>query len=247
MHPLFKEYYTKNIDAIATWQPDVPVYSENAAIIIENRNVENFGLIVKEHMRFLEGKFMLVVFCGKQNEQYITSQLKGIEHTLFPIPFEVPQHEFLRNYNEWLGSYPFWNKLNDFGLSKVLMFQTDSLILRKGVDEFLKFCYCGALWPFVPYLGNGGFSMRSVEKMRKITHLFDYIKESEGHGGVGSRMNEDSFFCNHITSPEIKCILPTRDEAMKFSVETLYGEGSFGCHAISEWLDEKSVRKILGV
>jgi hypothetical protein len=41
------------------------------------------------------------------------------------------------SYNKLVKSAAFWKSLKDRGLSKILFFQTDSVILRRGIEEYM--------------------------------------------------------------------------------------------------------------
>ena len=69
----------------------------------------------------------------------------------------------------------------------MLIFQTDSLICRDGIDEFDQYDYIGAPWRTddlwcvgKPWLtgvgGNGGFSLRSREKTLACIDAVGYVR-----------------------------------------------------------------------
>lgn len=75
--------------------------------------------------------------------------------------------------------YPF--VLTDFSL----WMQTDGFIVNPDAwtDEFLQYDYVGCPWPWLPYGGNGGFSLRS-QKLMKLAQRLPYTE-----------YNEDVFIC----------------------------------------------------
>jgi hypothetical protein len=115
----------------------------------------------------------------------------------------------------------FWQS---FGADHVLLFQTDSLILKPGLEWFTRFDYIGAPWHLTnerwsqPVLkaalpdgvGNGGFSMRSVNAMVRVCDRFtpaSPLKEQE-----------DIFFATHIQQdPSLQ--LGDRRSAYDFCLE----------------------------
>ena len=71
-------------------------------------------------------------------------------------------------HSEYMETSGFWKNVKG---EKALIFQTDSLLLRSGIDEFLSYDYVGAPWrkPKENQLvGNGGLSLRTVSKMIEI-------------------------------------------------------------------------------
>jgi hypothetical protein len=100
---------------------------------------------------------------------------------------------------------------------RVLVFQTDSLICRRGVDEFSAYDYVGAPWrldqewnhgsPWLAHAGNGGFSLRRRSIALAMLDAIDY---SRGEA-------EDMFFAEHI--PRVGGQIASRQAAAQFAVE----------------------------
>jgi len=146
------------------------------------------------------------------------------------------------SYNHLVRSVAFWQQLWQRNIEKVLLFQTDSVMLRGNrADDwsrFMRFDYVGAPWHLVPGaesatwlrdkqrggvlrngVGNGGFSLRSVDTML-------YIAKEYGNSNFARRNNEDSFFAHHcekldagLLSARRACLLPDRTTASAFAVE----------------------------
>jgi Protein of unknown function (DUF5672) len=108
----------------------------------------------------------------------------------------------VRDYNKIAKSKEFWQSLQS---KKVLIFQTDSVVIRHGIEEYIKYDYVGAPWRIVSNekiiklresgwlpipVGNGGFSLRNVDMMIDII-------EREGDSSPETE-NEDIFFAKHI-------------------------------------------------
>lgn len=140
-------------------------------------------------------------------------------------------------YNNLLISYDFWNIPYD----KVLIFQHDSMLLREGIDEFLQYDFIGAPiessrhFPF-PAM-NGGFSLRTPQAMIEcFIKIPRYITKYRGH-------NEDIYY-SYISS-QLGFNLPDYETARTFSVETIFGLGSLGIHAIDKHLSDTEVNQIM--
>lgn len=133
------------------------------------------------------------------------------------------------DYNRLLTSKSFWDKFKKF--DRVLIFQHDSMLLRYGIDEFLKWDFIGAPLYHIDFPAmNGGLSLRNPKKMLEVISRVPY----------DGSMNEDIYFCLNI-----KGKLPTKEIAQKFSVETIFGLGSLGVHAIDKWHPKEKVHEIL--
>lgn len=139
----------------------------------------------------------------------------------------------ISNYNRLLTSKRFWRCMPD----KVLIFQHDSMLLREGIEEFLDYDFIGAPIKNIPGCMNGGLSLRDRATMLKIINNFPYMGESI-HG------NEDIYFCNGLEWVGAK--IPTMEVAQQFSVETIFGLGSLGYHAIDKYLTASECTAIRG-
>lgn len=131
------------------------------------------------------------------NEKYLRKLLSGFGDaiTYEALPFPVKESW---EYNKLLKSYQFWEYLS-FSTDKVLVFQSDSLLLRSNSDgikilniqDFIGYDFIGAPWHVATNsgsnlwlrrmqrhgalkegVGNGGLSLRDVHAMLKITGKF---------------------------------------------------------------------------
>lgn len=140
------------------------------------------------------------------------------------------------DYNRLLTSKRFWRNMPE----KVLIFQHDSMLLREGIEEFLEFDFVGAPIRNIPGCMNGGLSLRSSKAMMDVINKYPYQGESV-HG------NEDIYFVNQMTfTGWDRYNLPSLEQAQKFSVETIFGLGSLGYHAIDKYLTASECEAIRG-
>ena len=145
-----------------------------AAVIVETREVKGFGQIVRNHLKYLPENWKLVVYCSKGNREFVESEMEGLTYNLAG---EVTINK-ADDYNKLLLSVGFWEQLLPY--ERVLIFQSDSELLRTGVEEFLEWDYVGAPWPFKMRGGNGGLSIRNPQAM------IDCIKEhADKRPGIG--------------------------------------------------------------
>lgn len=134
------------------------------------------------------------------------------------------------DYNKLLTSIEFWESLP---YDKVLIFQHDSGLLRRGIEEYFDFDFIGAPLYHIDFPAmNGGLSLRNVKPM------IHCLKDQPFKYG-----NEDIYFCHQLQKLGYK--LPTKEIAKTFSVETIFGLGSLGYHAIDKWHSEQTVQTIL--
>jgi hypothetical protein len=133
----------------------------------------------------------------------------------------------IADYNALLLSIEFWHRLARY--HRVLMFQTDSEILRDGVEPFLAYDYVGApfAWDYGHPGGNGGLSIRNPAAMLRV------IRDHPGW-----RQNEDLCFSSFVSNVAPLAVCE------RFSCETTAMPGTFGCHAIDAWLTKPECRRI---
>lgn len=109
-------------------------------------------------------------------------------------------------------------------------------------------------------IGNGGFSFRhksaillAIDFYKKVFYNDHKIKNQNLENIVPLKKNgliieEDLFFCTiFFLHLDEYLVLPTPEEAEKFSVESYYNENPFGLHQIYNYLPPKQVKKLLDI
>lgn len=190
------------------------------AVIVETRPIPDLDKIIKQHMKFLPKGTDLIIFCGDQTKHLTKIFKKAYFYNVGEMS--------INKYNELLTTPAFWSIFD--GYKKVLIFQSDSMILRKGIEAFYPYDFVGAELPFPPFCGNGGFSLRTPAVMKRICTEYQFVP--------AVYQNEDIYFCTIINrNPHLNLgKLAPVDICRKFSVESLFQLGAFGYHAIDKWL-----------
>jgi len=176
----------------------------NAALIVENRPEKNLRATIDAHMDYLPG---------------------------WELIHKSPPIRSLPYYNNFMTSVSLWEELARF--DRVLVFQTDSGILREGIEEFYEWDYVGAPWKFQQKGGNGGLSLRNP-KMCLALVLHRAYSMAYGY--------EDVFFSNHLE--QVGGVVAPREVCSKFSVETIFQLGTWGYHQIDSHLTRDECRQI---
>lgn len=213
-----KDYISQTKDFFSVLSFDLDDEPEHLAVIVETRDVENFGVIVKNHLHFLPKNFGLLVVCCKENESFIDKELTDVRNY---SSMTLPSCKMdSATYNELLTSFNFWRVIK---ANKVLVFQVDSLLLRTGIEKFMFVNYVGAPWTHMSIKGgNGGLSIRDVAEMQRITKEVKY--QPNVHG------NEDVYFCKHLSN------IADNHIAQQFSVEMKFFPNPIGIHACDKHL-----------
>lgn len=202
------------------------------AVIVETRVVPDlFEIIQGGHMKFIPLDWGLTLFLSEQNKHLLKREMfEGRNVEIIILPFD---NFSVDDYNNLLTCRDFYECL-DYDI--FLVFQTDSRLLKNGIEDFLDYDFIGAPIYHIPFPAmNGGLSIRNKIAMLNIIDKFPYK-------GVGIDGNEDTFICKRLNMINSK--LPTKEVAQTFSVETIFGLNSLGTHAIEKWLSVNQCNEI---
>lgn len=170
----------------------------------------------------------LYIVHGKDNEDYIKEIVKDWKNVnLIKLDYNNIN---IRTYNIILTSKELYNC---FETEFILIFQTDTYIRKKIPEEFFQYKYVGAPWTGYPndfpdnphiqlgnkMVGNGGFSLRHVNRMKEIIETYPKTQD---------KPNEDVYFSNYLKNHEV----PRVEVAKKFAVEWIYDDDPVGLHQI---------------
>lgn len=193
-----------------------------AAVVVERRGDIDINKVVDNHFRYLSEDWKLVVF----GTQSIYDKIDWYDQ-FFLIPDDLIQsHE---DFNKFTTTMDYWGNLK---YDKILVFHPDSMLLREGIDDFLFYDYCGAPWRNFSHVGgNGGLCIRSVQKCIEVVKRVKYDPKKYG--------NEDLYFSKFIH--KFGGNVAPKEEAMKFSVETLFYPTPIGVHAPEKYLTKEQL------
>lgn len=228
--------YLKKVDLeFAGYIPKIYKDTNYYAVIIEPREHIDLRLSIRSTMFYLNEtnstkKWGLQIFHGKNNKCFIekmTQNWKNVELVNIGV-------DELTNitHSEYMESPEFWRKVKG---DKVLIFQTDSVLLREGIDEFLEFDYIGAPWRKPKegqMVGNGGLSLRTKEIMLKIT---------EENGIPNEQIWEDIYFMKHMKGVGVA----DYETAKRFSMEDVYSPNPLGVHNPIRHIEPNKLREVL--
>jgi hypothetical protein len=183
--------------------------SEYAAVIVETRNIPNLKSIIDKHMRMLDNRWELYIFHHLND-----SAFDGLKATKINLHKNLDKD----SYSGMLATEDFWNQIPH---EKILIFQHDSMLLRRGIDKFLEWDWIGAPSD-LPSTGshyNGGLSLRSRTKMIEVIKNYRYSGEYE-----------DVYFHNGMRS--MNANIATEEVAKEFCCEKYFKLGTLGYHGL---------------
>ena len=231
---VWDEYIEYVSDKFKYYTPLIYKDTEFNAVIIEPRQHNNLYTVLRVVMYHLnetssKNKWGLQIFHGTNNEDYVKNCINGWNNvTLTNLGVENLTHI---EHSEFMETPQFWDQVKG---EKILIFQTDSLLLRSGIDEFLMYDYVGAPWRKPKenqYVGNGGLSLRTKKVMRNISSKYD----------VHEQIWEDIYFIKHLKGENVADI----ETAKKFSMEDVYSDNPLGVHNPIRHIDPDKLKQVL--
>jgi len=245
------------------------VMKKLAAFIIETRYFDNFGETCKNHLIHLPNDTDLYVYTSEENQSKYKEQLEKHNITCsfisynqnLEIPVEVKyifgldkiledaRMKALFNMCINMSRPDFWKDYFDY--ERVLVFQMDSGLMRKGIEAFMEYDYVGApCYNFVKdqTIQNGGLSLRNPRIMEYICRMYGWKMDIQDMMVVGQYSTayffaEDIFFCLRMIKHNAGKLAPL-EISKKFSVESRYELGSLGYHRIEAYLTEEEQQNI---
>lgn len=185
-----------------------------AAVLVEPRDHPLLKYVIYNFMYLLAPQgWSLHVFCSNKNYQTINEIRKTMNLHIHLLPKDnLTEPE----YNQLLTSENFYNEFDE-KITHLLIFQTDTMLLKDNISDFLTFDFIGAAWSFSPHRGcNGGLSLRNRKKMLQM------CKERI------CNENEDGFFS--YTNQDMLNKIPTLEDKNNFSMETIWCDDPMGMH-----------------
>ena len=230
--------------------PEILLNSELEAVLIEYRCFPHLEFLIRNAILKLGKKWSFTIVCGRLNHEFIKNMCSDISLNIKIIltPFD---NLYPSEYSSFLASRDFWNRL--YG-KKILIYQEDSIIFKKNIEDFLHWDYIGAPWTFesnnnLNNVGNGGLSLRTKDVMTKILTTISITKTKINESTIQYMKNtnssiipEDVYFSKNMEDLRIGKIAD-RCSALKFSTESISNENSFGGHNF--WIGNSNWKKMI--
>jgi len=205
------------------------------AIIVEPRCHKALSFVLQNFFENLSDEWGFIIFHGTKNEQYVKN--------IIAQDLQMHTYRVIKFVNLWvddLNGVTYSNIFKDLLFYShietdiFLVFQTDSMIIAENkhlINDFLNYDYVGAPWADM-VVGNGGLSLRNKPKMIEICQ----------HRGFDNITMEDTYFVKYHSVP---INLPKFEEAIRFSIEQLFNDTSFGIHNIWRYLSSAQINHLI--
>jgi hypothetical protein len=163
----------------------------------------------------------LTVICSDENIDGI-KQITGTDTHIRFLKLNLEPPFTLDKFDDLLTTPVFWDQFHG---ERIMFFMTDTGIRKNDVLRFLKYDWVGAPWHHFPvgdprvFQGNGALSIRNPKLLKEIAIGFK-------RGNFG----EDVFFSAGLALSISGAVLPSRTEAIKFSMEGTDYPDTLGFH-----------------
>ena len=213
--------------------------SNKCAVIIEPRILSYLSGILKNIVSKLNNDWSLIIFHGNKNKEFIKNIIGDCNIRFINLELDnISKYQ----YSDLLLKKTFWNLIPS---EYILIFQHDTLLLKQGIEYFLKYDYIGAPWkkinPCIEItncrIGNGGLSLRRKSKTLKVLELIEPDFKSS------HLISEDIFYSKWFK--KLNYYLPSVKEASLFSSEHIFNKDCYGVHKIYDYLTLKEIKQLL--
>ncbi|UCB46432.1 MAG: hypothetical protein JSV25_03130 [Spirochaetota bacterium] len=205
---------------------------DRCAVIVELRKHPHLSYILRNIVYFLDESWGLHIFHGNENEQFVKQIVHGWGDVVLT---NLIKNKYTKeDYSKLLTSKGFWK---DIGSEHILIFQTDSILRKRGIEEFLHWDYVGAPWKSddTPQIGgNGGFSLR------RRSVMLDILENDKSNI---PKEPEDIFFCMKLSEGNYN-VAPL-EVAVRFSVEEIFYPDPVGTHIPRQLCNSRQINTIL--
>jgi len=220
-------------------QMEIPSIQQNLpyeTVLIEFRYFDHLEALIINMILKLPN-WSHTIICGINNYDKIFDLCATISDNIKII--KLPETNLTpSDYSSLLMKEDFWNH---FVGDKILIYQEDSWIFHNRIDPFLDYDYVGAPWPESQDdnsngVGNGGFSLRSKEKMIQViknvtvdkltlgNSTKEYMKSTNSYV-----LPEDVYFSKALIDFKIGCVAQ-RYIGKSFSQESIQSQNPLGGH-----------------
>jgi hypothetical protein len=225
---------------------DRPIVAyEHMALLLESRFDPTYELLLRQVLRFLPTNFRIVLMitpASIQSWHQLIMHLTGgkIHPGLILLPLKQTL-TCVQDYNKIMLNIDFWKQFSMY--KKVLIFQTDTMMFKYGLEQYMKYDYIGAPWSttfeLAKGVGNGGFSLRTIQAMIKCLEkkntikILKYTNAERDLKAFNGLYPEDVFYsCGML---QLKLSVAPLSIASYFANEcAFYNHDLIGCHQLQK-------------
>ena len=226
---------------------------KNVAVIVEPRKHDILAAVCANVMWHLGGSWNLHIFTGSGCKPWVQDTvLRPLRSTAKVTELDVDNLS-VSAYSALLMNRAFWEAIAE---PHVLIFQTDCIMLRGGMANYVDYDYAGANYfnhrDLAPKIGGiqGGFSMRSRACMlecidRVSEESVNQYRQSLGYRALSTPMAEDVYY-THACEILNKRVIPVAARKY-FSIEAEWYHAPLAFHGwVHDYFDQEYNKKLVG-
>lgn len=189
--------------------------NKHAAVIVEFRSDPWFPLVVRRTMNVLGQNWNLYIFHGTENEEFVKQSFPKWKIECLKLPAKnINKYA----YSRLLRDIHFWNCIKE---ERILIFQTDTFLIRAPTEEVWDYAFCGAPSGYGGQTLNGGLSTRLNSIMKNLCSESTNLLIAE---------EEDQFFSRCIQDRFPRLFPPFKFAADRFLESNLLCASLIGVH-----------------
>ena len=219
--------------------PSFPKKSNFETVLIEFRVLPHLEFLIRNCIIKLGDNWSHTIICGNNNYRFMSNMCNSISSNINIIKLNVDSLS-PSEYNSFLCSLDFWNLLNG---DKILIYQEDSIIFHKNINDFIHYDYIGC--PFFnrqkdieQLVGDGGFSLRTKSVMIQI------LNTSSPQSSIFMNSTLEYMQKHNLTYPPEDVyysknlkelgngLIADYETATQFSYENIFNDNSLGAHRL---------------
>jgi hypothetical protein len=226
----------------------VQQHTDRAAVIIENRPLENLVPVMLHFHSVLGPEWPIIFYTTPATATALRASppfARAVDEGRIQLR-DLPAHASFDNHRAvslFLADAWLWMDLAPY--RHVLMFQADSVICAASgarADDFVQYDLIGA--PIARQYGqgfNGGLSIRNRELVLDLVTRYSYDNDSLAPDAPTHMKFEDQWLYTRMLELPARddgtpgANLPKEDVAHAFAVETVWQERPFGFHQPVRW------------
>jgi hypothetical protein len=231
-------YFAHRLDAIVGLEDKKSRNGQYCVVLVDNRPNPLSILSILFTLSNLNVMWGCKIYTSVKGMPYYTDALGDLCDVVHWPDLDVAKFH-IDVYNNTLKSSSFWKSI---GSQKTLIIQDDGILLKPGIDRFMKFDYIGASWvdsvanEYIKsnitedLVGNGGFSLRTNELMIQVCDVFVKEKNWLFYKNI-TQIPEDVYFIYGLKKLGT-AKLPTHKDGTEFASEEVCNMASLGVHKL---------------
>jgi hypothetical protein len=232
-------YFMKRLEKIISIEDyETRQNSQYKVVLVDNRPNPMSIISVLFTLANLNVMWSCKIYTSRAGIEYYTKQLGEIAEIVHYEDLDVKKFH-IDIYNNILKSSKFWKSIDSV---KTLIIQDDGVLLRPGIEKFMKYDYIGASWvdnvanEYIKshisekLVGNGGFSLRTTQKMVEICEKYTKEKHWLFYKNI-TQIPEDVYFVYGLEH-DSSSIMPEHSVGTEFASEEVCNLQSLGLHKV---------------